>query len=168
MRNILLSFLFVAVFCSYSLAQELEIIKQDSLVVKAPLLDSTYLSKNIFSILRETGPNSNRVIVEQSDNLLAAFNNHIALAVNKKISGYRIRIFFDNKQDARVHSGNVVGSFSGRYPEISIYRTYEDPYFKVSVGDFRTKSEATMILKRIEYDFPTAFIVRETINFPPL
>jgi len=166
-KNTLLLILFILAFFSYSVAQEPEI-KQDSVIVKAPLLDSTFLSKDIFSVLREIGPYNNLVIVEQTDNLLIAFNNHISLAGNKKITGYRVRIFFDNKQDARVHSGSVVGSFSGRYPEISVYRTYENPYFKVTVGDFRTKSEATMLLKRIESDFPSAFIVKETINFPPL
>lgn len=167
MRYTLLSLLFVFAFCSYSSAQEAEI-KQDTIIFRAPLLDSAFLRRDIFSILREGGPNLNRVSIDQSDNLLTAFNNHIALAVNKKITGYRLRIFFDNKQDARVHSSSVVNSFSSRYPEFPVYRTYENPYFKVTVGDFRTKSEATMLLKRIESEFQSAFIIKETINFPPL
>lgn len=150
-----------------AVAQESEI-QQDTTIVKPPLLDSALLSRDVFSLLKERGPFSNRVSIDQSENLLAAFNNHIALSANKKITGFRVRIFFDNKQDARVHSGNVAGSFAGRFPDIPVYRTYENPYFKVTVGDFRTKSEATVELKRVETEFPSAFIVRETINFPPL
>jgi len=167
MRYSVLTLLLIVAFCSISNAQESEII-QDTTIVKAPLLDSTFFKKDIFSILQEAGPYSNRVNVEQTNNLLTAFYNHIAQASNKKIAGYRVRIFFDNRQDARGLSNGVVGRFSDSYPETPVYRTYENPYFKVTVGDFRTKSEATMLLKRIKSDFPSAFLVKEIINFPPL
>ena len=36
----------------------------------------------------------------------------------------------------------------------------------MTVGDFRTKSEAVELLNRIKSDFPSAFIVKENINYP--
>jgi hypothetical protein len=34
------------------------------------------------------------------------------------------------------------------------------------VGDFRTKSEAMELLSRIKREFPSAFVVKESIEFP--
>jgi len=167
MRYFVLTLLLVLSFFSISNAQEVEV-TQDTTIVKAPLLDSTFFKKDIFSILQEAGPYSNRVNVEQTNNLLTAFYNHIAQASNKKIAGYRVRIFFDNRQDAREHSRADSVRFATNNPAVHAYRNYDNPYFKVTVGDFRTKSEATMLLKRIESDFPSAFLVKEIINFPPL
>ena len=41
-----------------------------------------------------------------------------------------------------------------------------NPYFKVTVGDFRTRSEAVKLLERIRGAFPSAFVVKENIEFP--
>jgi hypothetical protein len=47
-----------------------------------------------------------------------------------------------------------------------VYRVYANPYFKVTVGDFRTRSEAMEMLSRIKYSFPSAFVVKENIEYP--
>ena len=49
---------------------------------------------------------------------------------------------------------------------MAAYRTYTNPYFKVTVGDCRTKSEAMELLSRIKRNFPSAFVVKENIQFP--
>ena len=36
----------------------------------------------------------------------------------------------------------------------------------MTVGDFRTKSEAMELLSRIKYSFPSAFVVKENISYP--
>ena len=131
-------------------------------------MDSTFLKKDIFSILQERGPYSSGVIVQQTENLRNAFYNHIALASNKKIYGYRVRIFFDNSQSARVKSSNVKTNFLASYSDIPAYWTYDEIYYKVTVGDFRTKSEAMMILRKLQPEFPSSFLVKMPINFPPL
>ena len=58
--------------------------------------------------------------------------------------------------------------FKGMFPDVAAYRTYSNPFFKVTVGDFRTKSEATRLLQQVKGSFPSAFIVKETINYPPV
>jgi hypothetical protein len=52
------------------------------------------------------------------------------------------------------------------YHDVVAYRSYANPYFKVTVGDFRTKSEAYRLLERIRHEFPSAFVVKESISFP--
>ena len=85
---------------------------------------------------------------------------------SREMTGYRVRIFFDNHRTARGESEAALNRFNGIYHDIPAYRTYANPYFKVTVGDFRTKSEAMALLERIQVDFPSAFVVKETIAFP--
>jgi hypothetical protein len=94
---------------------------------------------------------------------------HITYNVqHPKIEGYRIRIYRDNSSNARQHSQNVSDNFSYQFSDIPVYRSYDNPYFKVSVGDFRTKDDALRLYMRIKRLYPTAYIVLEDINFPSL
>lgn len=126
----------------------------------APAVDSTLIGKSIFNLL----PN---VTVHQSEAILASMNRQISSNSSRRLSGYRVRIFNDNKQNARGASEAAMGRFKGMYPGIAAYRTYSNPFFKVTVGDFRTKSEAMRLLQQVKGSFPSAFIVKETINYPP-
>ena len=87
--------------------------------------------------------------VSMSDSLRAALINQVEKNKGRKGSVYRIRIYFDNSQNARNVSTQVVDTFKVYYPNIPIYRSYSNPYFKVTVGDFRTKSDAMRFLEAI-------------------
>ena len=122
--------------------------------------DSTLVGKSIFNVLPDN------VNVRQSQQIANSMKNHVASNGARTISGYRVRIFFDNKQNARTESETVLKRFNGLYPDVMAYRIYANPYFKVTVGDFRTKSEAMELLSRIRYEFPSAFVVKESIEYP--
>lgn len=128
----------------------------DSLVyVRASQVDSTYVGVDVFDL-----------DINQSEAIAGSMRHHISANPDRTISGYRVRIFFDNKQTARVESENALKKFEKMFPEILAYRTYANPYFKVTVGDCRTKSEAMALLGRIRKAFPSAFVVKENISFP--
>ena len=136
----------------------------------APALDSTLMGKNIFTILpsKDKGAKAD-VTVHQSQAILKALNNQISNNSSRKVPGYRVRIFNDNKQTSRGASEAALNRFKGMFPGIAAYRTYTNPYFRVTVGDFRTKSEALELLQKIKGSFPSAFIVKESsINYPPV
>ena len=129
----------------------------DSLVyVRAASMDASLSGKNIF----------NYVNVHQSQAISDAMSRKIERNKDKRMTGYRVRIFFDNKQNARSASEAAMGRFQSAYPGHGVYRSFASPYFKVTVGDFRTKSEAMQMMRRIKADFPSAFVVRENINYP--
>lgn len=133
------------------------------------VLDSTLLGKDILALLpsKEKGGKAD-VKVFQSNAVMAAMRRHIAANPSRNVTGYRIRIYNDNKQNARGASESALARFKGMYPEISAYRTYSNPFFKVTVGDFRTRSEALRILQQVKGSFPAAFIVKESIQYPAL
>ena len=81
-------------------------------------------------------------------------------------AGYRIRVYYENNQNARNRSEAIARTISGTYPGIGVYRTFESPNFKVCVGDFRTKDEALKLYHALKSSYPTAIILKETINYP--
>ena len=138
--------------------------KVDSiLATRKPVIDSTLFQANIFSLLKEYGLYSNPVHIEQPDAVKEALYTHIQKNSERAVNGYRIRIFFDNSQSSRKDSEKTEMQFIIKYPDIPTYRTYTNPYFKVTVGDFRTKSDAMRFLERIKGEFPGAFMVKEKI-----
>ena len=83
-----------------------------------------------------------------------------------EVDGYSIRIYFDNKQKSREESQEVMARFKALHPGYNVYLKFNNPNFKVTVGDFRTKVDAQIALKEIIKAFPSAFIVKEKMRFP--
>lgn len=140
----------------------------DSVVYRpVSAVDTTLAGKDIFLLMPSTQAGDDAdVNVNQSGNILSSMKEHISANSKRTIPGYRVRIFFDNKQTARTESENTLKKFNGLFPDVMAYRIYANPYFKVTVGDFRTKSEAMALLTRIKGDFPSAFVVKENIEYP--
>lgn len=82
----------------------------------------------------------------------------------KMVNGYRIVIFMSNTQSARRDALAAQENFSSLFPQEQSYLTYENPYFKVAVGNCTTQEEAIILLGRVRGSFPKAFIMRENIN----
>ena len=130
-------------------------------------VDSTLAGKDVFHDMpsRLRGDEAT-VDVGQSEILEKSMRTHIEANPKRALSGYRVRIFFDNKQSARHESEQTLKRFRAMYRDVAVYRTYTNPYFKVTVGDCRTKSEAMKLLSRIKGNFPSAFVVKENIEYP--
>lgn len=137
-------------------------VDSSAVVVK---LDSTLLGRNIMDVMpsRSNGGAAD-VTIHQGPGVAEALSAHIGANSIKRPMGYRIRIFFSNDQNARNESIAAAERFSAKW-EHPVYRSYINPNFKVTVGDFRTKSEAMAILEAVRRDFPSAFIVKERIYF---
>lgn len=80
-----------------------------------------------------------------------------------RVRGWRVRIFFDNSQNARGQAGRALAQFREMFPEVASYMSYENPYFEVSVGNCLSIEEAVMLRARILSAFPKAFITSEAI-----
>ena len=105
------------------------------------------------------------VTVHQSPAMDAALEAHVERNARRTAAGmsnqtYRIRIFFDSGQNARAASEAAAARFRTLHPGVPVSRTYNDPFFKVTVGNYTTKADATNALKSLQQEFPTAFIVR--------
>jgi len=105
-----------------------------------------------------------RVEIIQDSKIAALVKKHIAINKRQKgIPGYRVQIFFGSK---RKDALEVKADFLNKYPDINAYTKYDEPYFKVRVGDYRTQLKAQKCQNQISGDFPNAFIVEDLIRQP--
>ncbi len=132
-------------------AQEVETI--------APL-DSALLGKNIFSIL---GPGAK---VHQSAEVRQAMAQYVEKNAGKSVSGYRIRVFYDNSPQARTRSETIEQNLLEQYPGYKVYRSFESPNYKVLIGNFRSKDEALRLFNMLRKSYPTAYIIKDSIEYP--
>ncbi|MFO7829266.1 MAG: hypothetical protein R6V23_11630 [Bacteroidales bacterium] len=129
----------------------------------------TDFGDDIFSKIQSEENTEGEVVIFQDLRINNLVHNHIEKNKRKAgVPGYRIRIFNDLGSGAREHSQEVQADFYDKFPEIPVYREYDSPYFKVYVGDFRTKIDAMKEFKRIKQYFPAAFMVPDEINYPSL
>lgn len=81
---------------------------------------------------------------------------------NYKLEGFRIQIYSGSK---RQPAKQARLKFSQKFKEVNAYEDYFQPYFKVRVGDFKTKLEALKFQKEIIGFFPDCYIVNDQIEF---
>jgi hypothetical protein len=100
--------------------------------------------------------------------ILANINAYNAISYYG-IEGFRIQIYNSSNRNAKDESGRINAEFLIRFPDIRSYRLFASPgYYKIRVGDFRTRTEATKLFLTISKEFPEAYIVPDIINFPDL
>lgn len=129
------------------------------------IVDTTLVGRNILELMpsRSRG-DSATVVVTNSYSVREAMQKHSESSSLGMTPGYRIRIFFSNAKNARTGSDEAVAKFRLKW-SMPIYCTYTNPYFKVTVGNFRTRNEAMEQLQKIRIDFPGAFIVKEDVYY---
>jgi len=107
--------------------------------------------------------------VERDVRLDKMLNWHIEKNKEREgIDGFRVEIFFSSNMDAKEKALETKTDFLSKYPEFPVHIKFVAPNFRVRVGDFRTKNEAWKLYKKIQKDYPTAFVVPDIINFPQL
>lgn len=81
------------------------------------------------------------------------------------IPGFRIQIYSDADRKGATEARN---KFLQLYPDADAYLIYQQPNFRVRVGDFRNRMEAHALYKKMLEEFPEVIIVPERINLPKL
>jgi hypothetical protein len=108
---------------------------------------------------------SENLSVIQSEEVHAAMTAHVDRNARRTAAGltgqnYRIRIFFDSGQNARGASEAAAARFRSLHPGVEVTRSFTNPFFKVTVGNYSSKADAANALRSIQQEFPAAFIVR--------
>ncbi len=119
--------------------------------------------EDLLASLKDVEPEQLRI---ETDSLLEA-NYYKLLVKNSKlkgIHGYRFRIYSESGIGAKEQQQRVRASFLSNFPDTDAYYKYEEPYFKVYVGDCRTRSEALKLQDQIKKKFPNSFLVEDFIN----
>lgn len=84
-------------------------------------------------------------------------------------TGFRVQVFDDNNpRTARRQAEWLHQQVQNSLPHYRAYVTFNSPYWRVKVGDFRTRNEAQTALAELKRTFPSQAsymrIVRDKIN----
>lgn len=140
-----------------------------ALTMVAQSVNSDNEIDNIIKRLQEHNPNQGKVIVKQDASISNMLDLHVLQnAKNPGMQGFRIRIFFELGQNARRNSEESMRVFMEKYQGVKVYQSYDNPYWKISVGDFRSRESAQKFYQQLLVDYPKAFIIPDWVNFPSL
>ena len=89
-------------------------------------------------------------------------------ALDSTFSGYRIHIFMEIGNEALANAEKVKKQFEEAFPDIPIYLSYSEPYFRLRAGDFRNRVEAEQCLHRIKPQFREAFVTADMVYEPKI
>lgn len=81
-----------------------------------------------------------------------------------QMNGYRIQVYGGTEREAAQKLKNEIAISYG----IRTYMIYESPYFKVRVGDFRSRMEAQQMLHSLKKNYTSILLVPGSINLPAL
>jgi hypothetical protein len=104
----------------------------------------------------------------QDDRVNTLVEKHVQANKVTPVNGYRINIFFQSGNHSRSGAMAAQNAFSERFPNMRSYVIFEEPYFRVNVGNFRTRLEASAALENLKAAYPQAFIIRDELNIRDL
>ena len=79
----------------------------------------------------------------------------------KTVPGFRIQIASLSGNNCKARAFDLKDRFCATYPEVSAYLVFDEPNFKVKVGDFTTKLDAYVFLQKIKATYPGNIIKDE-------
>ncbi len=122
------------------------------LAISVSLLSQDVLPQGNISVIQD--PRIDRLSIEYQE---------IASQIHQP-EGFRIQIFFDSGNLSKRNASVAREEFIRRYPSVEAYISFREPYYRVRVGDFRTRLEAEGFRKSILRHYPNAFTVNDQIN----
>jgi len=139
------------------------------LLLLLPLSMAAQEDLGVMELMNEDRPRyiAERLIIVQDPAIDTLINRHIiANAAKEGVDGWRIQIYRGGHRTAGDDSNQVRARFMEDFPNMTTYRTFDRPnWFKVKVGDFRTREEAAMVFFDILNKYPEAYLIRDVVAF---
>ena len=82
-----------------------------------------------------------------------------------EFNGFRIQIAAYSGVNSRSQAEAARNAFSALFPYSRTYLIYNEPYFKVRVGNYYTRLQAYKDLETIRETYPSAYIVPDKISY---
>lgn len=89
-------------------------------------------------------------------------------SADNTIDGFRVQIFMGSGNDAPDEANEVMKVFSEEFPLVPAYLVFGQPYYRVRVGDFRTRIEAEKLHLILKGKYPKAFVTADKIQLPEI
>jgi len=121
------------------------------------------------SIKAKPAAGEGTITIEQDTLIGWVLNKHAWLnKSDNKLSGWRVQIYTSSGKEARDEANEVRNKFLNAYSQHKAYLIYQPPFFKIRVGDFRSKQDAFALYKELTKQYPVSYLVPDKISYPSL
>jgi len=118
--------------------------------------NSIFVPKDIFKTLAEKKSAGAEINFYQDKRIEQLFFDRQILNSEEEISGYRVQVFSSNVQrTAKAEAFRIKALMEEKFQERGVYESYSAPFWKVRIGDFRTREEAQELLAELMRTFPS-------------
>jgi len=83
----------------------------------------------------------------------------------RNLEGYRIQVMAISGANARTRMEGAKAAIKAEYPSLPVYATYQEPYFRIRVGNFTNRIDAYRMLQKIQVQYPSAYIIADQIEY---
>lgn len=102
----------------------------------------------------------NELLMKQSE-----VNAAVRKANARTAKGFRLLVINTNQRNEAIAAKTKVYT---NFPELKAYLVYRSPYFRLKVGNFRTREEAEQYQKSLANYFPKGvFIISDIVEITP-
>src|SRR6266700_4464748 len=93
------------------------------------------------------------------------FNEITTRDARRYVQGYRILVINTNDRNKALSAKTKIYK---EFPELKAYLSYQAPFFKLKVGNYKERKEADDFLTEIQRIFPSGvYVVRDVIEVNP-
>jgi hypothetical protein len=123
------------------------------------MISKAFLILIIFPLTLVAQPG--KITIVQDSGVQKVLSLYRIFATEKRaINGFRIQLGANSNRQLLL---DIKAQFLQNYPDMGAYITYQQPQFKLRVGDFRTRTEAKELMEELRANFPTLFIVPDKV-----
>lgn len=137
-------------------------------------------AQDILEHLRRNTPGQGTVTISQEENitallsadLITARKNYADSGAEKDVlkkQGYRVQVYVgNNTRDSKNEANKIAEEMRNKFPELSVYATFNPPRWLCRVGDFLTIEEADAAMREIKQkgSLKEISIVKDQIILP--
>ncbi|MFN8293100.1 MAG: SPOR domain-containing protein [Chitinophagales bacterium] len=115
----------------------------------------------LYALLATTTAWSQEGVIQSPEisNMVESYRNYQKIMEFE--DGFRIQISYTNNRD---EAYKAKAQLYKEFETIPSYVEYEQPNYKLRIGDFKTKLQATALLQDVIKIYPGAFIVKDRIK----
>lgn len=130
-----------------------------------------YFKKDSVRVYIEANPKIAKLLAKQKvepQKVIAASNaepKSVVVRIPLEIKGYRVQIYTGLDRNEAL---DMQKKFSTAFPDVARYLVYNEPNYRVQVGDFASQTEANDFCRKVKRasGFEGAFVIRTTIKNP--
>lgn len=126
-----------------------------------PIAKLSFIAFLFFSTLPSLQAQQGTVTIDQDKDIDKLLEYKKDLAT---VNAFTIQIFSGSSRSARSEAQSIKNQVATLFPEWSNYIEYEQPNYKIRVGNFRTRLEADRALITVKKSYANAFILQPKKN----